>query len=112
MDQIPTLLLLALSIFGLTALIQIAFPVEVYEKVKSTNYSVITKGQFAYTVESLYQIKTRGLDADKKYWWHVIWFDSAVSLTVSVIITIGVAVLIAIAIIIITLIVIAMLLNN
>lgn len=77
---------LAVGVFVVTAIVQLVFPVEVYEKARESNLSTASKGRFAYTVESLYQVKTKGFDADGKYWWHLTWFNTTVSLSVSAVV--------------------------
>jgi len=71
------------GIFIIAFIVQLVFPVEVYEKARESDLSTVNKGRFAYTVESLYQIKTKGFQADRKHWWHVVWFNTAASLIVS-----------------------------
>ena len=77
---------LTVGVFFLTAIIQLLFPVRVYEKAKESNLSTSEKGKFAYTVQSLYEIRTNGFDADGKYWWHITWFNTVVSLSVSAVV--------------------------
>lgn len=78
---------LTIGIFLITVTAQIVFPVQIYEKARETNLSAANKGGFAYTIESLYQVKTRGFKANKKYWWHLTWFNTTVSISVSMVIT-------------------------
>ena len=102
MEQIAPFLWLVTGVFVVTAIAQLVFPVEVYEKARASNLSTANKGRFAYTVESLYQIKTKGLDADGKYWWHITWFNTTVSLSISAIVvfwTVVILVIVAIAVI-------------
>jgi hypothetical protein len=91
---------LAVGVFVITAIAQLVFPVEVYEKARESNLSAANKGRFAYTVESLYQIKTKGFDADGKYWWHITWFNTTVSLGVSAVVLFWTFVIIAILVLI------------
>jgi len=77
---------LTVGVFVVTAIVQIVFPVEVYEKVRVSNFSTENKRRFAYTVESLYQVKTKGFKADRKYWWHLTWFNTTFSAGVSAVV--------------------------
>lgn len=88
---------LTIGIFLITVTIQVVFPVEIYEKVRESNLSAANKGRFAYTVESLYQVKLHGFKANRKYWWHLTWFNTTVSVSASMIITFWIIVLIVIA---------------
>lgn len=112
MEEMVPFLWLAAGVFVLTAIVQLVFPVEVYEKARESNLSTANKGRFAYTVESLYQIKTKGLDADGKFWWHITWFNTTVSLGVSAVVLFWTFVIIAIVIIIAVGIALAMLASN
>lgn len=94
--QSATFLWISFILFSLTFIILFLFPVEVYEKAKVSNISTINKGRFAYTVDSLYHIKSEGLEADGKYWWHVIWFNGVVSASVSAIVVFGIIVLLVV----------------
>lgn len=83
---LPYFLWLAVGVFVITAIAQMVFPVDIYQKARESNLSTENKGRFAYTVESLYQVKTKGFDADGKYWWHLTWFNTAVSVSVSAVV--------------------------
>lgn len=83
-------------VFFLVLLTQLFFSVEYYEKAKEMSIDEGIKGLFANSVISLYEIKTNGLEADGKYWWHLTWFDSSVALVVSSIFAFGVILLLAI----------------
>ena len=97
MDQsLLYFLWLAVGIFVVTFVIQLVFPVEVYEHARGSNMGTVQKGLFAHTVEALYQIRSKGLDADGKYWWHIIWFNTTVSLGVSAVVIFGIIVLMVI----------------
>lgn len=100
------LILWSIGVFVITASVLLLLPVEIYEKAKQSNLSVVAKGRFAYTVESLYQIKTKGFEADGKYWFHITWFTSAVSVTASTIFVFGILIICAIFTVIIVLLVI------
>lgn len=80
-------LLIAGVTFVLTGLVLIIFPVEVYLSAKQSDLRDSNKGRFAYSVEALYNVKQKGLAADGKYWWHLFWFNTAVSFGVSTAIT-------------------------
>jgi hypothetical protein len=112
MQTVIPFLWLAVGVFVVTAIVQMAFPVDVYQKVRESNLSAANKGRFAYTVESLYQVKTKGFDADGKYWWHLTWFNTTVSLGVSAVVVFWTVVIIAIVVIAIGLFVIGMLLSS
>lgn len=112
MEQMIPFLWLATGVFVVTAIAQLVFPVEMYEKARESNLSTVNKGRFAYTVESLYQIKTKGFDADGKYWWHITWFNTTVSLGVSAVVLFWTFVIIAILVIIAVGIALAMLASN
>lgn len=100
MEDYVLFLWLALGMFIVAFLAQLIFPVEVYEKARGSGLSVANKGRFAYTVESLYQIKTKGLDADGKYWWHITWFNTVVSVAASaVVVFAAVAIIVAVGVI-------------
>lgn len=103
---------LAVGVFVVTAIVQLVFPVEVYEKARESNLSAANKGRFAYTVESLYQVKTKGFDADGKYWWHLTWFNTTVSLGVSAVVVFWTVVILAIIAIAITLFVLGALMSS
>jgi hypothetical protein len=103
---------LAVGVFVVTAIAQLVFPVEVYEKARESNLSTANKGRFAYTVESLYQVKTKGFDADGKYWWHLTWFNTTVSLGVSAVVVFWTVVILAIIAIAITLFVLGALMSS
>jgi uncharacterized membrane protein len=105
--QLSFFLWLAVGVFAVAAIVQLLFPVEVYEKARESNLSASNKGRFAYTVESLYQIKTKGFDAEKKYWWHMTWFNTTVSLSISAIVVFGTLIIIAIVVVIFIFIVLA-----
>ena len=112
MEDFSLFLWIALAAFVVTSLVQLIFPVEVYERAReSSRLNVPIKGLFAQTVESLYQIKTNGFDAPGRYWWHLTWFNTAVSISVSAIVMFWVFVAIAIVAIIVIIIVIGMLSN-
>ena len=102
MENIMPFIWIALSVFTITWLIQLIFPVEIYEKAKSSSLNSINKGRFGHTVESMYHIKTKGFDADGKYWWHIIWFNSFVSISVSALVVYTIIVIIIICIILLT----------
>ena len=106
MEQAVYFVWLAVGVFVVTAIAQLVFPVDVYEKARGSNLSTANKGRFAYTVESLYQIKTKGFDADGKYWWHITWFNTAVSISVSAVVVFWAVVITVIVIAIIAIIVI------
>ncbi len=111
-NSIVYFLWLAVGVFVVTAIAQLLFPVEVYEKARESNLSTANKGRFAYTVESLYQVKTKGFDADGKYWWHLTWFNTTVSLSVSAIVVFWTVVILTIVAIAIGLFVIGALLSS
>lgn len=111
MEGLEPFLWLAVGVFIVTGVVQLLFPVEVYERARESNLSTSNKGRFAYTVESLYQIKTKGLAADSSYWWHITWFNTSVSFSISAIVIFGVAVLIIIFLVIAFLIALSMLSN-
>lgn len=111
-EQLIPFLWLAVGVFVVTAIAQLVFPVEVYEKARESNLSSANKGRFAYTVESLYQIKTKGFDADSKYWWHITWFNTTVSLGVSAVVLFWTFVIIAIITIIIAFFILGALLSR
>lgn len=96
MDQLIPFLWIAAGVFVITSIVQLAFPVEVYQRARESNLDTVNKGRFAYTVESLFQIKTKGFDADGKYWWHITWFNSAVSISVSALVVFGIIIILAI----------------
>ena len=112
MESYLPFLWLAIGVFVVTSFVQLIFPVEVYENARSSNLSTANKGRFAYTVESLYQIKTKGLDADGKYWWHITWFNSAVSISVSAVVVFWAAVIVIVISIIVAVILIAMFIGS
>lgn len=112
MEQIVPFLWLAAGVFIITAIVQLVFPVEVYEKARESNLSTANKGRFAYTVESLYQIKTKGFDADGKYWWHISWFNTAVSISISAVVVFATVVIIGIVIAIIVFFILGVLFSN
>ncbi len=111
-NSVVYFLWLAVGVFVVTAIAQLVFPVEVYEKARESNLSTANKGRFAYTVESLYQVKTKGFDADGKYWWHLTWFNTTVSLSVSAIVVFWTVVILTIVAIAIGLFVIGALLSS
>ncbi len=111
-NSIVYFLWLAVGVFVVTAIAQLLFPVEVYEKARESNLSTANKGRFAYTVESLYQVKTKGFDTDGKYWWHLTWFNTTVSLSVSAIVVFWTVVILTIVAIAIGLFVIGALLSS
>ncbi|MDP2365688.1 MAG: hypothetical protein Q8M94_18215 [Ignavibacteria bacterium] len=96
MQTVIPFLWLAVGVFVVTAIAQMVFPVDVYQQVRESNLSAENKGRFAYTVESLYQVKTKGFDADGKYWWHLTWFNTTVSLSISAIVVFWTVVIIVI----------------
>ena len=102
---------LTVGTFFLTSIIQLLFPVRVYEKAKASDMSTAEKGRFAYTVQSLYEIKTNGFDADGKYWWHITWFNTAISLGVSTLVLFGAIIITVILVIIVGFLVLAALAN-
>ena len=106
--QLSFFLWLAVGVFVVAAIAQLLFPVEVYEKARESNLSAANKGRFAYTVESLYQIKTKGFDADGKYWWHMTWFNTAVSISVSAVVVFWTVIIIVVVIAIVAIIALAM----
>ena len=107
MEQFAPFIWLAAGVFVVTAIAQMVFPVEVYEKARASNLSTPNKGRFAHTVESLYQIKTKGFDADGKYWWHITWFNTTVSLSISAIVIFWVVVILVVIVIIVVFVVLA-----
>lgn len=111
-NSVVYFLWLAVGVFVVTAIAQLVFPVEVCEKARESNLSTANKGRFAYTVESLYQVKTKGFDADGKYWWHLTWFNTTVSLSVSAIVVFWTVVILTIVAIAIGLFVIGALLSS
>ena len=102
---IPYYLWLAVAMFVVTFIVQLVAPVTVYERAKDSNLSVIHKGLFATTVEALYEIKQKGLDADGKYWWHITWFNTTVSLSVSALVVFGAIVITVIVVVVVMVIV-------
>lgn len=111
-NSVVYFLWLAVGVFVVTAIVQLVFPVEVYEKARESNLSAANKGRFAYTVESLYQVKTKGFDADGKYWWHLTWFNTTVSLGVSAVVVFWTVVILAIIAIAVTLFVLGALMSS
>ncbi len=88
MSQLLTpVLWYAAGVFVIAVIAQLVFPVDIYQNARESDLSTVNKGRFAFTVESLYQIKTKGFEADGKYWWHIFWFNIAVSLMASGVIT-------------------------
>lgn len=83
-------LIVAGILAGVTLIVLLAFPVEVYERSKRSSMRDATKGLFAQTVNSLYQVRRYGLDAEPKYWWHLVWFNAAASAGISLVVTTGV----------------------
>ncbi len=96
MQTVIPFLWLAVGVFVVTAIAQMVFPVDIYQKARESNLSTENKGRFAYTVESLYQVKTKGFEADGKYWWHLTWFNTAVSVSVSAVVVFWTVVVLAI----------------
>lgn len=108
MEPYMLFLWVAVGVFIVAFLVQLIFPVEVYENARNSNLSTPNKGRFAYTIESLYQIKTKGIDADGKYWWHITWFNTAVSISTSAVVVLGITAIIVVVGAILALIVLAM----
>jgi hypothetical protein len=109
MEPVVLFTWLAVGTFVITSITQLAFPVEVYERARESNLSTPNKGRFAFTVESLYQIKTKGFEADGKHWWHITWFNTTVSLSASAIVVFSTIVIIIIISLIIGIIVLGLL---
>jgi hypothetical protein len=112
MQQLMPFVWLAIGVFVVTWSAQLLFPVEAYERARGSGISIANKGRFAYTVESLYQIKTKWFDADKKYWWHITWFNTVVSISISATVVFWVVVAIAVVALIVGFIVLMMFFNN
>lgn len=90
-------------LFLVTAFVLLVFPVEVYERAKeSFSEKEGIKGLFAQTVISMYFIKRDHLDAEPKYWWHVIWFNTVAAVGVSIGITTGLFVILGIVAVVIS----------
>lgn len=88
-DLLRWFLIAASIIFAVTGFILLVFPVDVYGEVKKSDMRDSAKGLFGQTVNSMYQIKMYGFDAESQYWWHLIWFNTAVSAIASVVLTVS-----------------------
>lgn len=104
MDELIRWFLTVASIlFAVTGLVLLVFPVEVYERAKeSAGMKEGVKGLFAQTVTSMYYIKRDRMSADRKHWWHMVWFNTAASAVVSIGITTGLFVILGIIVAVIS----------
>lgn len=91
MDGITqTFVIVGIAVFAITLFVLFVFPVEVYERAKnSPRLRDFAKGMFAQTVVSMYRIKVNGLAAEGSDWGHLIWFNVATAIVVSLLVTFG-----------------------
>ena len=94
MDLKLTIFLFDVAVFFLLLIVQLLFPVEVYERIRESNQPYWIKGKFARTVEALYRIKSPAVEASAGDWGHILLFNGGVSLFSTILIT---AIIIAIA---------------